>query len=84
MSLFLQKDVADLRFPKLSGRIEYLKNNKEGVRAMCDVMEKYMAEEVKIYKEQLAEKEAKIAEITAQKDAQIADLVRQLAEAKKE
>ena len=51
---------------------------------MCDVMEKYMAEEVKIYKEQLAEKEAKIAAITAQKDAQIADLMRQLAEAKKE
>ena len=44
MSLFLQKEVNDPKFPKLSNRVNYLKNNQEGVRAMCDVVERYAAD----------------------------------------
>ena len=74
MNLFLQKEVNDPKFPKLSYRVNYLKNNQEGVRAMCDVVKRYAADEVREVTE-------KYSAIIAQKDSQIADLMRQLHEA---
>ena len=47
MNLFLQREVNDPKFPKLSYRVNYLKNNQEGVRAMCDVIERYAVDEVR-------------------------------------
>ena len=67
MSLFLQKEVNDPKFPKLSNRVNYLKNNQEGVRAMCDVVERYAADAVK---EAVAKTEEKYnAELLAQQTA---------------
>ena len=91
MGLFLQKEVENPSFPKLSERVRYIKNNKEGVRAMCDVMERYMADEVKEIKEQydavIAKKDEKLAAqqaaydaSIAAKDSQIADLMKRLLE----
>ena len=88
MNLFLQKEVNDPKFPKLSYRVNYLKNNQEGVRAMCDVVKRYAADEVREVTEKysaiIAQKEASLAQMgesMAQKDSQIADLMRQLHEA---
>ena len=47
MKLFLQREVNDPKFPKLSYRVNYLKNNQKGVRAMCDVIERYAVDEVR-------------------------------------
>lgn len=44
MQCFLQKEVKDSRFPKLSARVDYLKNNQGGIMTMSDIMEEYMAE----------------------------------------
>ena len=95
MNLFLQKEVNDPKFPKLSYRVNYLKNNQEGVCAMCDVVKRYAADEVREVTEKysaiiaqkdasLAQKDASLAQkdaSMAQKDSQIADLMRQLHEA---
>ena len=88
MNLFLQKEVNDPKFPKLSYRVNYLKNNQEGVRAMCDVVKRYAADEVREVTEKysaiIAQKDASLAQkdaSLAQKDSQIADLMRQLHEA---
>ena len=88
MNLFLQKEVNDPKFPKLSYRVNYLKNNQEGVRAMCDVVKRYAADEVREVTEKysaiIAQKDASLAQkdaSMAQKDSQIADLMRQLHEA---
>lgn len=79
MNLFLQREVNDPKFPKLSYRVNYLKNNQEGVRAMCDVIERYAADEVREVTEKysaiIAQKEATLAQkdaSLAQKDAFIA------------
>lgn len=94
MNLFLQREVNDPKFPKLSYRVNYLKNNQEGVRAMCDVIERYAADEVREVTEKysaiiaqqeasLAQKDASLAQkdaSLAQKDAFIAQKDSQIAE----
>ena len=69
MGLFLQKEVDDPKFPKLSNRVNYLKNNQEGVRTMCDVVERYAADEVKEVKEQY---DAIIAQMNVAHEAEVA------------
>ncbi|MDE6064502.1 MAG: hypothetical protein K2G20_07980, partial [Lachnospiraceae bacterium] len=44
MRCFMQQEVHDPRFPKLSSRVIYLKEEEGGVSVMCEVMEKYMNE----------------------------------------
>lgn len=44
MRCFMQREVHDPRFPKLSSRVNYLKENEGGVSAMCELMERYMNE----------------------------------------
>ena len=44
MRCFMQQEVHDPRFPKLSSRVYYLKEQEGGVSAMCEIMEKYMEE----------------------------------------
>ena len=41
MTCFVKKAVENPKFPKLSERVTYLKNDEGGVSAMCDVMERY-------------------------------------------
>ncbi len=44
MRCFMQQEVHNPRFPKLSSRVHYLKEQEGGVSAMCEIMEKYMEE----------------------------------------
>lgn len=44
MRCFMQKSVHNPRFPKLSSRVSYLKEDEGGVSVMCELMEKYMSE----------------------------------------
>ena len=41
MSCFLQKEVNNAKFPKLTKRMNYLKHEEGGVDAVCEVMKKY-------------------------------------------
>lgn len=41
MRCFLQQTVADKRFPELTKRFNYLKNDQEGVDSMCKIIEEY-------------------------------------------
>ena len=66
-----EKTLDNEKFPKLSNRVNYLKNNQEGVRAMCDVVERYAADEVKEVKEQY---DAIIAQMNVAHEAEIAAL----------
>ena len=40
MECFLEKEVNNPKFPKLTDRMYYLKHQRGGLNAMCDVMEK--------------------------------------------
>ena len=66
-----EKTLDNEKFPKLSNRVNYLKYNQEGVRAMCDVVERYAADEVKEVKEQY---DAIIAQMNVAHEAEIAAL----------
>ncbi len=57
MDCFLQKEIDNAKFPKLTNRVHYLKHEEGGVNAMCEVMEKYSKE--------AAEKATKKANIAA-------------------
>ncbi len=87
MECFIKKEVDNPKFPNLSYRVNYLKNNQKGVRAMCDVVERYAADAIKEIKEEykaaLAAKDSQIADKDfqlAHKDSQIADKDSQLAD----
>jgi hypothetical protein len=43
MSCFLEKNINNPRFPKLSNRVKELKTSESGVQAVCEIMEKYNA-----------------------------------------
>ena len=61
-SIFLQKEVDNAKFPKLTNRVHYLKHEEGGVNAMCEVMEQYSK---KAYKqgEEAGQRQANIAAI---------------------
>lgn len=44
MQCFMQKEVHNSKFPKLSSRVRYLKEEEGGISTMCDLMEKYILE----------------------------------------
>ena len=46
MRCMTQKEVNDLKFPKLVNRINFLKTSEGGKRVMCEVMENMIAEAV--------------------------------------
>ena len=58
MACMKQKEVNNPKFPHLSNEVKFLKETEGGVVAMCDIMEKYIAEAEKRVK---AETEADIA-----------------------
>lgn len=39
MQCFMQKEVHNVRFPKLSSRVRYLKEEEGGISVMCEIME---------------------------------------------
>ena len=41
MDCFLQKEIDNAKFPKLTNRVHYLKHEEGGVQKMCEVMEQY-------------------------------------------
>ena len=46
MECFMQEQVENKKFPLLSGRVWYYKNEERGVRTMCKIMEDYAKEKV--------------------------------------
>ena len=60
MDCFLQKEIDNAKFPKLTNRVHYLKHEEGGVQKMCEVMEQYSKKAVK--------KATKQANITAIKN----------------
>ena len=44
MDCFLQKEIDNAQFPKLTNRVYYLKHEEGGVNAVCEVMRKYSEE----------------------------------------
>ena len=60
MGCFLQKEIDNAKFPKLTNRVHYLKHEEGGVQKMCEVMEQYSKKAVK--------KATKQANITAIKN----------------
>ena len=44
MDCFLQKEVDNVKFPKLTNRVHYLKHEEGGVNAVCEIMRKYSEE----------------------------------------
>ena len=44
MDCFLQKEIDNAKFPKLTNRVYYLKHEEGGVNAVCEVMRKYSEE----------------------------------------
>lgn len=41
MKCFLQKEINNKKFPELSDRLSYFKNDKKGVDSMCNIIEDY-------------------------------------------
>lgn len=60
MDCFLQKQVDNEKFPELTRRMKYLKNEEGGMRSMCEVMERYIKQAIKEVEEE-AEKATKEA-----------------------
>ena len=44
MDCFLQKEIDNAKFPKLTNRVHYLKHEEGGVNAVCEIMKKYSDE----------------------------------------
>ena len=60
MDCFLQKEVNNEKFPELTRRMKYLKNEEGGMKSMCEVMERYIKQAIKEVEEE-AEKATKEA-----------------------
>ena len=69
MACFSQKNVSHPRFPKLSDRVRLLKTTEGGASAVCEIMEKYMAEAAEKAAKEATEKAAKEAEKKAKEAA---------------
>ena len=44
MSCFLQEQVNNRKFPLLSGRVQYYKNDEGGINTMCKIVDEYANE----------------------------------------
>ena len=44
MGCFLQKEIDNAKFPKLTNRVHYLKHEVGGVNEVCEIMRKYSEE----------------------------------------
>ena len=64
MDCFLQKEIDNAKFPKLTNRVHYLKHEEGGVNAVCEIMRKYS--------EEVAEKAYQQGEEAGQRQANIA------------
>ena len=54
MKCFLQKEIDNDKFPELSDRLSYFKNDGKGVDSMCDIIKDYAKEYAKEYAEERA------------------------------
>lgn len=60
----IKKEIDNVKFPKLTNRVHYLKHEEGGVNAVCEVMKKYS--------EEVAEKAYQQGEEAGQRQANIA------------
>ena len=66
MDCFLQKEIDNAKFPKLTNRVHYLKHEEGGVNAVCEIMKKYSDEAYKQGEEagkEIGQRQANIAAI---------------------
>ena len=66
MDCFLQKEIDNAKFPKLTNRVHYLKHEEGGVNAVCEIMRKYSDEAYKQGEEagkEIGQRQANIAAI---------------------
>ena len=66
MGCFLQKEIDNAKFPKLTNRVHYLKHEEGGVNAVCEIMKKYSDEAYKQGEEagkEIGQRQANIAAI---------------------
>ena len=68
MDCFLQKEIDNAKFPKLTNRVHYLKHEEGGVNAVCEIMRKYSDEAYKQGEEAGKEIGQRQANITAIKN----------------
>ncbi len=68
MDCFLQKEINNTRFPKLTKRMHYLKHEEGGAQKVCEVMEKYSKKAAKKAAKKATKKATKKANIAAIKN----------------
>ena len=72
MDCFLQKEVDNAKFPKLTNRVHYLKHEEGGVNAVCEIMRKYSEEVAEKAYQQGEEAGKEIGKEIGQRQANIA------------
>ena len=59
MESFMQEQVNNKKFPLLSGRVWYYKNEERGLKTMCKIVEDYAKEIAKEYADEVSLENAK-------------------------
>ena len=72
MDCFLQKEIDNAKFPKLTNRVYYLKHEEGGVNAVCEIMRKYSEEVAEKAYQQGEEAGKEIGKEIGQRQANIA------------
>ena len=72
MDCFLQKEIDNAKFPKLTNRVHYLKHEEGGVNAVCEIMRKYSEEVAEKAYQQGEEAGKEIGKEIGQRQANIA------------
>ena len=72
MGCFLQKEIDNAKFPKLTNRVHYLKHEEGGVNAVCEIMRKYSEEVAEKAYQQGEEAGKEIGKEIGQRQANIA------------
>ena len=72
MDCFLQKEIYNAKFPKLTNRVHYLKHEEGGVNAVCEIMRKYSEEVAEKAYQQGEEAGKEIGKEIGQRQANIA------------
>ena len=72
MDCFLQKEIDNAKFPKLTNRVHYLKHEEGGVNAVCEIMRKYSEEVAEKAYQQGEEADKEIGKEIGQRQANIA------------
>lgn len=73
MQCFTMTEVNNPKFPKMSNRVSFLKNDEEGIKIMCKVMEEYAKEYAEEYAKEYAEEAVQETVISLIKEGDISE-----------